>query len=76
MRQLDDSGHFVSFKGGEWKVTKKVMVIAQEKKRSTLYMTIELAHVVVVTAANDDTSLWHNKLGHMSQNGMKELFSN
>ena len=73
--QLDDNGYFISFKGGEWKVTKKVMIIAQEKKRSTLYMIIELAHVVVVTAANDDTSLWHNKLGHISQKRMKKLLS-
>ena len=30
--QLDDSGHFVSFRGGEWKVTKRAMVIARGKK--------------------------------------------
>ena len=50
-------------------------MIAQEKKRSTLYKTTELDNVVVVAAGNDDVSLWHNRLGHMSQKGMKELFS-
>ena len=28
-----------------------------------------------VAAGNDDASLWHNRLGHMSQKGMKELLS-
>ena len=36
-------------------------------------MTTELDNVIVVTVANDDASLWHNKLGHMSQKEMKEL---
>ena len=31
--------------------------------------------VVVVAVGNDDASLWHNKLGHVSQKGMKELLS-
>ena len=31
--------------------------------------------MVFVTAANDDASLWHNKLSHISQKGIKELFS-
>ena len=36
-------------------------------------MTTEPGDVVVVPAGNDDVSLWHNKLGHISQKGMKEL---
>ena len=31
--------------------------------------------MVVIAATNDDSSLWHNKLGHMSLRGMKELLS-
>ena len=75
MGQLDDNGHFVSFRGGEWKVTKRAMVIARGKKRSTLYMTTKLGDVATVAAGNDDASLWHNRLGHMSQKGMKKLLS-
>ena len=71
--QLDDSGHSINFRDDEWKVTKRAMVIAREKKRSTLYMITESDNVVVVAAGNDDASLWHNKLGHMSQ--MNELLS-
>ena len=66
MGQLDDSSHFVSFKGGEWKVTKGAMVIARGKTISTLYMTTEPRNVAAVAAGNDDASLWHNRLGHMS----------
>ena len=31
--QLDDSNHFLNFEGGEWKVTKRVMVIARSIKK-------------------------------------------
>ena len=51
------------------------MVIVRGKKKSTLYTITEPGDVVVVAAGNDDASLWHNKLGHMSQKGMKELLS-
>ena len=50
-------------------------MIAREKKRSTLYMTTKLGDVATVAAGNDDASLWHNRLGHMSQKGKKELLS-
>ena len=38
-------------------------------------MTTEPGNVAVVAVGNDDVSLWHNRLGHMSQKGMKELLS-
>ena len=50
-------------------------MIARGKKRSTLYMTTKPNDVVIVAVSNDDASLWHNRLGHMSQKGMKELLS-
>ena len=48
-------------------------MIARGKKRSTLYMAMEPSDVVSI--GNDDASLWHNRLGHMSQKRMKELLS-
>ena len=36
-------------------------------------MTMELDNVATVAVGNNDASLWHNKLGHMSQKGMKKL---
>ena len=50
-------------------------MIAWGKKKSKLYLTIEPDDVVVVAIGNDDASLWHNKLSHMSQKGMKKLLS-
>ena len=41
-------------------------LIAQKKKRNTLYMITEPGNVAVVVAGNDDASLWHNRLGYMS----------
>ena len=50
-------------------------MIAWGKKRIRLYMTIEPGNVAAIAAGNDDASLWHNRLGHMSQKGLKELLS-
>ena len=38
-------------------------------------MTTESDDVAAIATSNDDASLWHNRLGHMSQKGMKELLS-
>ena len=43
------------------------------KEISTLYMTSSLRDAIVVAEANTDTSLWHYKLGHMSEKWMKML---
>ena len=60
--QLDDEGHVILFVGGTWKVTKGARVLARGKKTGTLYMT-------------SCPSLWHRRLGHMSEKGMKMLLS-
>ena len=52
--QLDDCSHSIHFGSGEWKVTKRAMVIAWDNKRITLYMTIDFSNVVVVTKDNND----------------------
>ena len=51
-------------------------MIARGNKRSTLYMIIDPNNVVFVAEANNDARQWYNRLGHMSQKGMKELLSN
>ena len=53
---------------------KRAMVIAREKK-NTLYMTTKPNNVASIAASNDNASLWHNRLGHISQKWMKELLS-
>ena len=49
--------------------------MACEKKTGTLYMTSSLRDTIAVANASTDTSLWHRRLGHMSEKGMKMLLS-
>ena len=45
------------------------------KKTDTLYLTSSPRDTTAVVDASTDTSLWHRKLGHMSEKGMKMLLS-
>ena len=49
--------------------------MALRKKTGTLYMTSSPRDIIVVAKVSTDTSLWHRKLGHMSEKGMKMLLS-
>ena len=49
--------------------------MAHGKKIGTLYMTSSPRDTIAVADASTDTSLWHRKLGHMSEKGMKMLLS-
>ena len=73
--QLDDEGHAILFVGGTWKVTKGVRVLACGKKIGTLYMTSSPRDIIAVAEVSTNTSLWHCRLGHMSEKGMKMLLS-
>ena len=73
--QLDDKRHAILFDGGTWKVTKEARVLAHGKKTGTLYMTSSPRDTIAVADASTDTSLWHRRLGHMSEKGMKMLLS-
>ena len=73
--QLDDEGYAILFVGGTWKVTKEARVLVCRKKTGTLYMTSSPRDTVGVAEASTDTSLWHHKLGHISEKGMKMLLS-
>ena len=73
--QLDDEGHTIPFVGGTWKVTKESVVLARGKKTGTLYMTSSPRDTIAIAEASTDASLWHCRLGHMSEKGMKMLLS-
>ncbi|KAK2985217.1 hypothetical protein RJ640_010506 [Escallonia rubra] len=62
---LDREGYFVAFGEKQWKVTKGSMVVARGEKVGTLYTLSE----------NQRTTLWHHRLGHLSESGMKILHS-
>ena len=47
--------------------------MAHEKKTGTLYMTSSPRDTIVVAEASTNTNLWHRRLGHMSEKGMKML---
>ncbi|KAJ0726248.1 putative RNA-directed DNA polymerase [Helianthus annuus] len=72
--QLDDQGYDVHFGRGQWKVVKGSMVIARGKKRGTLYMVeVPTDGVNAVSDGPSLSKLWHQRLGHMSEKGMKML---
>ena len=73
--QLDDEGYVILFVGGTWKVTKGARILAREKKTDTLYMTSSPRDTIAVAETSTDTSLWHYRLGRMSEKGMKMLLS-
>uniref|UniRef100_A0A0D3E6W1 GAG-pre-integrase domain-containing protein n=1 Tax=Brassica oleracea var. oleracea TaxID=109376 RepID=A0A0D3E6W1_BRAOL len=74
--QLNDTGHDVNFGGGAWRVKKGSMMVARGHKRGTLYMTTSYQDTVVVVENAKQTKLWHCRLGHMSEKGMKLMVEN
>ena len=49
--------------------------MACEKKTGTLYMTSSPRDTIAVAKGSTDTSLWHRRLSHISEKGMKMLLS-
>ena len=49
--------------------------MARGKKTGTLYMSSSLRDTIAVAKASINTSLWHSRLGHMSEKWMKMLLS-
>ncbi|GJZ48762.1 putative RNA-directed DNA polymerase [Tanacetum coccineum] len=74
--QLDEEGYHVGFGDQQWKVTKGSLVVARGNKRGSLYM-VEVPYDGINTAIDGrgNATLWHQRLGHMSEKGMKILAS-
>ena len=75
MGQLDDEGHSIHFHGGKWKVSKRAIILAHGHKTGILYMTTNSRDTIVVADTGADSKLWHLRLGHMSEKGMKVILS-
>uniref|UniRef100_A0A2N9GGP6 CCHC-type domain-containing protein n=1 Tax=Fagus sylvatica TaxID=28930 RepID=A0A2N9GGP6_FAGSY len=73
--QLDEEGDVILFIGGIWKITKGAIVVARGRNIDNLYMTLSPRERLIVVDAGNDTSLWHRRLGLMSEKGMKVLSS-
>ncbi|KAK3021867.1 LOW QUALITY PROTEIN: hypothetical protein RJ639_047789 [Escallonia herrerae] len=74
---LDREGYFVAFGEKQWKVTKGSMVVARGERVGTLY-TLSGTHNHSISLAfteNQRTTLWHHRLGHLSESDMKILHS-
>ena len=74
--QLDGEGYCTTFSDCEWKITKGALVIARGKKTGTLYVTSNLENIIATVDSGGKSNLWHQRLGHMSEKGMKTLLSN
>ena len=74
-RKLDDDGYTNQFGEGKWKLTKGFLVLAKEKKMSTLYV-IEAKikkKDVNVTVKDPDIETWNKRLGHIGEKGLETL---
>ena len=77
--QLDNSGLSYKAEGDILKVTKGAMVVIKAKRGNGLYKLQGETYLakgdggMSLVAKRDNTSLWHNKLGHMSLKGVQIL---
>ena len=71
--QLDSTGYAAEFGKSSWKIVKGAMVVARGTKSGTLYTTAECINMTAAAESASNSSLWHNRLGHMSVKGMKML---
>ncbi|WVZ00646.1 hypothetical protein V8G54_026715 [Vigna mungo] len=72
--QLANDGYTIVFHGDNWKISKGAMTIARGRKSGTLYKTEGACHLIAV-AMNESPNLWHRRLGHMSEKGMRMMHS-
>jgi hypothetical protein len=70
--QLESEGFISIFTDKVWKVTKGSLVIAKGEKVGTLYLCTDNTNSSISLASTGvDISLWHHRLGHMSEKGMQ-----
>ncbi|KAK4841553.1 hypothetical protein QYF36_006375 [Acer negundo] len=74
---LDEEGCCYKAEKGVLKVSRGSLVILKGDKRNSLYVlkgvTVTNEIACVATKTSDITSLWHKRLGHMSERGLNEL---
>jgi hypothetical protein len=72
--KLESEGCISIFTDKVWKVTKGSLVISKGEKVGTLYLCIgNTDSSISLSSIRVDTSLWHHRLGHMSEKGMQIL---
>jgi hypothetical protein len=69
--KLASEGCISIFTDKVWKVTKGSLVITKGEKVGTLYLcTGNTNSSIYLASTGVDTTLWHHRLGHMSEKGM------
>jgi hypothetical protein len=72
--QLASEGCISIFTDKTWKVIKGSLVIVKGEKVGTLYLcTGNTDSSISLASTGVDTTLWHHRLGHMSEKGMQIL---
>jgi hypothetical protein len=72
--KLASEGCIYTFIDKAWKVTKGSLVIEKGEKVGTLYFcTSNVDSFISLDSIRVDTTLWHHKLGNMSEKGMQIL---
>jgi hypothetical protein len=72
--KLASEGCISLFTDKAWKVTKGSLVIAKGEKVGTLYLcTGNIDYSIYLDSIGVDTTLWHHRLGCMSEKGMQIL---
>jgi hypothetical protein len=71
---LESEGCISIFTDKTWKVIKGSLVIEKGEKVGTLYLcTGNTDSSISLASTGVDTTLWHHRLGHMSEKGMHIL---
>jgi len=70
---LDDCGYDNHFGSSKWKLTKGNLVMARGEKQFKLYWTKALVAKDSVNTMYMEASLWHWRLGHISEKGFNCL---
>lgn len=85
--QLGSEGCMVTFLDKVWKVTKGALEVARGDKVGTLYLCIGNTYstlaatetvateTITIDVVGIERKLWHHRIGHMSEKGMKILHS-
>lgn len=72
---LDKQGYVNTFSGGRWKLTTGSLVVARGSTCGSLYKTQVTMCSNELNTVEDEASasLWHKRLGHMSEKGLQIL---
>ncbi|KAG9441314.1 hypothetical protein H6P81_017168 [Aristolochia fimbriata] len=77
VNKLDQEGYKITFENSSWKVSRGALTLIKGKAVGTLYpLCTKVDQIVSLAAEKDDkASLWHHRLGHLSESGMRILHS-